>query len=175
MNESTAEPTGTSLGDEEVRTLLALVDRLIPADGLGPGAIGARVDRYILRALAGPLTALAPVYETGLRAVAAHARDRFGAGPDTLPPADRDRLVADLESGSVPGADDFFDVLLGHTLEGFLGDPAHGGNHDFAGWRAVGYPGPRLVVGEPEQRPGFRPPPAGHSTFDLEPFRGGRP
>ena len=32
------------------------------------------------------------------------------------------------------------------VLEGAFGDPAHGGNADGAGWRLLGYPGPRHVV-----------------------------
>ncbi|HEY1099925.1 MAG TPA: hypothetical protein VGF99_13405, partial [Myxococcota bacterium] len=33
----------------------------------------------------------------------------------------------------------FVRVVLALTLEGFLGDPRHGGNHDGVGWRFVGY------------------------------------
>ncbi len=37
-------------------------------------------------------------------------------------------------------------------MEGLFADPIHGGNRDFAGWRAVGYPGAYYVYTEEEQQ-----------------------
>jgi len=40
-----------------------------------------------------------------------------------------------------PSAYGFFSTLQDDTNEGFLADPAYGGNRDFVGWRLVGYLG----------------------------------
>ncbi len=41
----------------------------------------------------------------------------------------------------------FFEMLRVHTMLGFLSDPSYGGNRDYAGWKWVGYPGPRHTEG----------------------------
>lgn len=45
----------------------------------------------------------------------------------------------------------FLNIVRAHTMEGLFSDPAHGGNREFAGWSAVGYPGPYVYYGEEEQ------------------------
>jgi gluconate 2-dehydrogenase gamma chain len=43
-------------------------------------------------------------------------------------------------------------MLWNNTVEGFLSDPMYGGNRNFAGWKLVGFPGPRYnYVSEIEQ------------------------
>jgi gluconate 2-dehydrogenase gamma chain len=37
------------------------------------------------------------------------------------------------------GEQSFFQNLMILTLEGFLGDPAYGGNKDHVGWKVVGF------------------------------------
>lgn len=61
-------------------------------------------------------------------------------------------IVAGLEGLRVESLLDFMNVVRIHTMEGLFSDPVHGGNRDFAGWRAVGYPGPYVVYGEEEQQ-----------------------
>jgi gluconate 2-dehydrogenase gamma chain len=36
----------------------------------------------------------------------------------------------------------FFDVLVGHTRQGYYGDPVYGGNRNRVGWETIGFPGP---------------------------------
>lgn len=57
--------------------------------------------------------------------------------------------LADPEIASLMG---FLDIARIHTMEGLFADPIYGGNRDFAGWRAVGYPGPYYVYTEEEQQ-----------------------
>ncbi|MEJ0097705.1 MAG: gluconate 2-dehydrogenase subunit 3 family protein [Bauldia sp.] len=123
--------------------LCAIVARLIPADDLGPGAIEARVDRYICAALAGPLSSCLPRYVSGLQGVNALATGEFGGDFVRLPASVRDevlrRLEVDAEAARAYSAEGFFDLVREHTIEGFLGDPKHGGNRDAAGWKLIGY------------------------------------
>lgn len=54
---------------------------------------------------------------------------------------------------------DFFATVRFHALLGFIGDPKHGGNQDYVGWKLMGFPGPLHLVGgvTPEQMMGRRP------------------
>src|SRR5215475_6437069 len=55
-----------SLTPAEAETLRAIIARIIPADGNGPGALEARADRFIDRALAGALKTQRSTYTAGL-------------------------------------------------------------------------------------------------------------
>ena len=55
--------------------------------------------------------------------------------------------VADAWSAADLPSSDFFEMLRVHTLLGFLADPSYGGNREYAGWKWVGYPGPRHSEG----------------------------
>ena len=62
-------------------------------------------------------------------------------------PHEQDKMLHELEQGDIElaraPAKDFFAMLLQNTIEGFLADPMYGGNRDFAGWKLIGFPGPR--------------------------------
>ena len=36
---------------------------------------------------------------------------------------------------------EFFELMRRHTLEGFFGEPKHGGNRDSVGWKVLGFNG----------------------------------
>ena len=144
-----------SLEPVQMRILEALVERLIPTDENGPGAVEAGVARYIERELGDFLSFDREAYESGLAAVQAFARRTYQASFVDLPPQQQDEVLQALEgnraSGFRPDSRTFFDKLWRHTLEGMFSDPYYGGNIDFAGWKLIGYPGPKLAVSEEEQ------------------------
>ena len=110
-----------------VAVLAAAAARLLPADELGPGAAEARVDRFFLQALADPRLGDATSI---LRAGAARLfAERFLL----LDEAAQDAVVARFID------EEFMRILLVLTLEGFLADPKHGGNHDGIGWHLLGF------------------------------------
>jgi gluconate 2-dehydrogenase gamma chain len=139
----------------EAATLEAIVARLIPADASGPGALEAGAARYIDGALGSALAAQRPAYAAGLAALEVYARTSAGASFAELPPERQDAVLTDLEqnraAGFTPSSAAFFDLVLGHTLEGTFGDPSYGGNRDFIGWELLGYPGLRLAVTAEQQ------------------------
>lgn len=157
--------------------LEAVVDRLIPSDQHGPGAIEAGVMRYIDRALGGALASSKPAYVAGLAALDAYARASRGAGFLALNPTDRDSVLIDVETGAARGfqgsSAQFFSMVLAHTRQGMFGDPFYGGNANFAGWDLLGYPGVRTMVSAADQkayeagtlRPNHR------SAYDTESFQ----
>jgi gluconate 2-dehydrogenase gamma chain len=172
-----------TLTPAEGATLEALVARLIPADANGPGALEAGTVRYIDGALRSALAAQRPAYTAGLAALEAYARTSAGGSFAELRTERQDELIGALEQGRVPGftpsSTAFFELLLGHTLEGTFGDPHYGGNRDFIGWELIGYPGLRLAVTAEQQRMNaalepLRSSAYDHTQFDEHPTAGDR-
>jgi hypothetical protein len=163
-----------NLAPGEAATLEAVVARLVPSDANGPGALEAGVVTYIDGALGSALAAHRPTYAAGLAALDSYARATAGAVFAELAPQRQDAVLADLEQNRAPGftpsAAAFFDVVLGHTLEGMFGDPHYGGNRDFIGWELIGYPGLRLAVTEEQQRMNAAPDPIFTSAYDHAQF-----
>jgi len=76
------------------------------------------------------------------------AREQFSSAAFvSLQPEQQDQILTLLEKQRSA----FFSLLLEHTMQGFYGDPRHGGNRDRVGWKLIGFPGPS----RPE---GYRPP-----------------
>lgn len=169
-----AEEPYKSLSATEARTLEAIVARLIPSDARSPGALEAGAARYIDRALGDALAASRPAYTAGLAALDAHARDSAGKPFAELDAERQDALLRDLEQnvakGFAPSSSAFFELVLGHTLEGSFSDPYYGGNRDFIGWELIGYPGLRLAVLADEQRMDAKNPLVRVSAYDLPMF-----
>jgi gluconate 2-dehydrogenase gamma chain len=151
----------------EGRFVEAAVARLIPVDELGPGALEAGVPRSIDRQLAGAYGAGARLYRSGpwrsgtpsqgyqlphtpaelfraaVRAINGDLAQKGGF--DKLDPHAQDGYLDALSQGKVAlgaaGTSEFFEMLLALTMEGYLGDPAYGGNHGMEAWKMIGFPG----------------------------------
>lgn len=163
-----------NLTPAEAAALEAVVARLIPDDANGPGALEAGAARYIDGALGNALAVHRPTYSAGLAALDAYARMSAGAAFAALAPERQDAVLTDLEqnraTGFTPSSAAFFDLVLGHTLEGTFGDPHYGGNQDFIGWELVGYPGLALAVTAEQQRMNAAPTPDYGSAYDHAQF-----
>ena len=158
--------------EPEVAFIEAAVERLIPADATGPGALELDVSYYIDGQLGG-------AYGNGERM---YLEGPFGAGTKTqgyqlpLRPSEvyriaiadinnycssnfqgksfaelntdvREQVLAGLEKGEISlttvPSEVFFGLLLQNTIEGYFSDPVHGGNRDMGSWKMVGFPGAR--------------------------------
>ena len=148
---------GFFLTGAEWATAEALCECLIPADA-DPGAREAGAVEFIDRQLVGPYRRHQQAYRQGLVAVEGASRTLFNQGFVGLVPLRQTQLVASLERDDVPqGAwlarspspRAFFELLLEHTLQGFYGDPRHGGNRDAASWKMVGLPYPPVRGRDP--------------------------
>src|SRR5437879_12466506 len=166
-----------SLTTTEAETLRSVIARLIPADENGPGALEARADRFIDRALGGALKSLRPIYSSGLAAVNFHAQSSKGAAFAKLPAADQDAVLTDLHqnraSGFADGSAQFFNLLRTHTIQGTFADPFYGGNENFIGWELIGYPGARIAVSANLQRMDVKPESSRKSAYDYGMFNKG--
>ncbi|MGA8900940.1 gluconate 2-dehydrogenase subunit 3 family protein, partial [Bradyrhizobium sp.] len=159
----------------------AAVSRLIPADELGPGAKEAGVTFFIDQQIAGSFGRAetwymqgpwkkgtpeqgyqlkltpAQLYRAGIQSIDDYCRRTFNNKTFAeLGASDQDKILHGLEKGEIELADapakEFFAMLWQNTNEGFFADPIYGGNRDFAGWKLIGFPGPRYnYVNEIEQ------------------------
>ncbi|MGE0157919.1 MAG: gluconate 2-dehydrogenase subunit 3 family protein [Gemmatimonadales bacterium] len=144
----------------ETEILSAIVDRLIPSDDLGPGALEAGALRFIDRALSEAESATADAYRAGLAALDRYSSYSRGAPFVELSARDQDSVLIDVQTGAATGTATgfegssaaFFNLVKDHTWQAMFGDPQYGGNADFAGWDLIRYPGVRLRVSDEEQR-----------------------
>jgi gluconate 2-dehydrogenase gamma chain len=137
---------GAFFNYEQASTVAAFTERLMPGAPGKPGARDAAVLNYIDLALAGAYADLQDFYRRGLAQLDAYCHATHKQSFTQLDPARQDEVLAALEQGKAPGftlprAQEFFNVVRTHTMEGMFADPIYGGNRDFAGWRLVGFPG----------------------------------
>jgi gluconate 2-dehydrogenase gamma chain len=149
-----APPAGPlmNLTASETEILAAMVDRLIPSDDMGPGALEAGAVRFIDRALSEAESDSVDAYRAGLAALDRYARYSRGA--------------PFVELSDV-------NMVKGHTWQGTFGDPAYGGNVNFIGWDILGYPGVRMRVSADDQRlmEEGELPPARRSAYEYGQFQ----
>jgi gluconate 2-dehydrogenase gamma chain len=147
----------------------AAVERLIPADENGPGALDAGVPNYLDKQLGGAWGAGERLYRSGpwhpgsptqgyqlpftpaelfrnaLRGIKTDLGKRGTPSFAKLSAQDQDAYLKSLQTGNadlngVP-SNVFFESLLELTIEGFFSDPVYGGNRDMAAWKMIGFPG----------------------------------
>ena len=162
-----------TLTPAEAATLRAMIARIIPADENGPGALEARADRFIDRALAGALKNQRPIYTAGLAAVDVYAQASKGSSFARLSAANQDALLTDIQSNRAEGFNGsglFFNLVRTHTIQGTFSDPFYGGNENFIGWDLIGYPGSRIAVSANLQRMDVKPESSGKSAYDYGMF-----
>ena len=163
------DPSARFLTADERSFVTAAVDRLIPADDWGSASDLGVVD-FIDSQLAGAygrgdIYYMEGPFEDGLptqgyqaqapallyRQAIADIRQGLADAdqPDfiELSPEDQDTLLMALSEGESDlehtDGKTFFDTLWQNTLEGYFGDPVHGGNRDMEAWRMIGFPGAR--------------------------------
>lgn len=165
---ASAQAPQTALTSAQLRTLEAFIDRIVPKDELGPGAVECGAGNYMNRSLAGALAAEKEAFIEGLAATDTLARNTHGMGFADLSPEIRDELLTGMDNGTAagfPNARQFFARVRRLTLEGMFGDPYYGGNRNFAGWDLIRYPGPRLAVGPEDQKMSTPPKPYRRSAY----------
>jgi gluconate 2-dehydrogenase gamma chain len=136
------------LSVEEAKTLEALCGQIVPADQ-DPGAVQAGVVNYIDRQLVGHLKRHQKAYRQGLIGVDQSSLALQGGKFRALAAEKQLAVLQALEKGEAPGevwkrrsAKAFFALLVDHTMQGFYGDPRHGGNRDGVSWKMLDLPYP---------------------------------
>ena len=131
------------LSAEQAAEIEAAASRIIPADET-PGAHEAGVIYFIDRALGTFAADQLNDYTKGLPVLQAKTREMFpNVQKFSLATSEQqDAVLKALEEQPI------FDLLLTHTVMGFLADPGRGGNRDGVGWKLIGY----------DDSPAFTPP-----------------
>jgi gluconate 2-dehydrogenase gamma chain len=129
---------------DQARTIDAWTECLIPADDM-PGASQAGVVRYIDLQLTRRFKKLQEPYQRAAEAINASSSRAHSKPFADLTLDQQTALLQTIETGqgdkSIWGNDGgkaAFDMVLNHTMQGFFGNPRHGGNRDYASWRLVG-------------------------------------
>jgi len=147
---SGGERHGAFFNHDDAATIAAFTERLMPGAPGKPGASDAGVLNYIDLALSGAYAELQDFYRRGLAQLDAYCRKTYHEPFVRLEAARQDEVITALEAGNAteftwPKAQEFFNIVRTHTMEGMFADPIYGGNKDFAGWRLVGFPGAQPI------------------------------
>lgn len=163
--------------------LQAAVDRLIPSNEDGPGALEAGVPEFIDREMEaayghggfwymqGPFVPDTPptlgyqlrftpreLYRTAIAAVDDWCQKQHQKKFAALSPEERDVALHQLEKGEIQleqlPATAFFNQLWTNTKEGYLADPMYGGNKHMGSWKMLGFPGARADYADWIEQPG---------------------
>jgi len=131
------------LSSQQVRSLQAVVDRIIPADQF-PSGWEAGVGDYLLRQLQTELQPRLLAYRAGLDALDREAQIVAGRHFADLDAAMQDEILVWIEAGEVAATWPvkpviWFRMLVEHAMEGYYGDPGNGGNRDAVSWRMIGF------------------------------------
>jgi hypothetical protein len=143
--------------DIDVTVLEALLARLVPAGEHDDGAVELGLAEFILARLSGARSTDVRTYIEGLGHLDGRSRARCGRGFADASDDERDAVVTAVEDeeAQLPpwergGA--FLETVLRDVREGMFGDPSYGGNRNGRGWDLLGYPDPRPVWTEADQR-----------------------
>jgi len=174
--------------NDERAFIEAAIERLIPGDPVGPGALESGVAIFLDRQLFGPFgrgdhfflggpwskgtpqqgyqSRYAPsqLYRAAIAAIDKFVAAKFGVPSFAkLNTVDQDGLLKSLDKNDIAlegGVDGktFFDMLLQNTKEGYFSDPIYGGNKDMGAWKMIGFPGAHYDYLEWVERHGERVP-----------------
>ena len=118
---------------EEARTVDAITEQIIPADD-DPGASQAGVVRFIDLQLVKHYRKYQDAYRQGIAEIDAASRERASKPFVELEFEAQTELLQELEANG----SEFFQLIRDHTMQGYYGDPRHGGNRDAVSWRMLG-------------------------------------
>lgn len=126
-----------------LETLRAVVDCLIPPDDYA-GAFDAGVCDFIVRLFETDLAEQREFFDAGLEAIESEALARFDTPFADLSPDQQVVILEGIERGSVNtpwpiAPDQFFEILVRTTAEGYYSDPEQGGNKGAISWAMTGF------------------------------------
>jgi gluconate 2-dehydrogenase gamma chain len=130
-------PDWRSFTAGEARTVDAICEQIIPADEFA-GASRAGVVHFIDLQLATHYRQHRDAYRKGIVNIEATAGKSFARPFVELTPEQQTEILRTIEETDAR----FFALIRTHTMQGYYGDPRHGGNRDEMSWRMLGLPTP---------------------------------
>ena len=135
----------------EAALLIDMCEQIIPRDR-APGATDTGAIHYIDWQLSGALARHRRAYHRGLESFRQTCLRQYQLDFQQLPSATKIDALRLIEAGRAPkdlwgdpSAQEFFGLVLAHTMQGFYGSPRHGGNRDYASYRMLGLDYPQVV------------------------------
>jgi gluconate 2-dehydrogenase gamma chain len=121
----------------EARTVDAICEQIIPADDF-PGARQAGVVNFIDLQLTKPYRKHRDAYRKGIAGVEAASREHFQKPFADIPPDQQEEVLREIQEKDA----EFFALIQAHTMQGYYGDPRHGGNRNEVSWKMLSLPSP---------------------------------
>ncbi len=135
----------------EADCLNALCECIIPSDD-APGATDAGVIYYIDKQLMGHFRNYQRDYHKGIESLQKDCGTVMGTLFEQLNPQKQNEFLEMLEQSDgqlknwhSPGPQEFFNMVVNHTMQGFYGAPRHGGNKDYVSYQMLGIGYPQVV------------------------------
>ena len=125
------------LSEHEAATVKAVCNQIIPPDDF-PGAGDAGGADFIDRQLAGHYEWAKAAYQKGLAELDNECQEQFQKPFIELTTEQQHGILKQRETTP------FFRIMLAHTMQGFYGDPRHGGNRDAISWKMLGVENPPI-------------------------------
>jgi gluconate 2-dehydrogenase gamma chain len=136
--------------EPEAALLVEICERIIPRDD-APGATDVGVIHFIDRQLRGRLARYQEFYRRGIESFRQTSLAANGVPFEQLYADKKDAQLRLLESAKAPRAgwsdplpQEFFRLVVEHTMQGFYGPPRHGGNRGYASYKMLGLDHPQI-------------------------------
>ena len=139
------------LSEEEISLLDAIVEQMIPTDDF-PGGKWANVSNFIDKQLDTYYRKHQIAYREGLAALEKTVIQMKGKKFEDLPFGEQTLILEEMEAGGLSGdywkdhsQANFFEMVRQHSLQGFYGSPAHGGNRNYISYHMLGLDYPNVI------------------------------
>ena len=139
------------LDEEEISLLDAIVEQIIPTDDF-PGGKWANVSNFIDKQLNTYYRKHQLAYREGLAAFEKTVIQMKAKKFEELPFTEQTAMLEKMEAGEFYGdywkdhsPANFFEMIRQHSLQGFYGSPAHGGNRGYISYYMLGLDYPNVI------------------------------
>jgi len=139
------------LNEVEIGLLDAIVEQIIPTDDF-PGGKWANVSNFIDKQLNSYYRKHQIAYRDGLAALEKTVIQLKGKKFEDLTFSDQTAILEKMETGEFSvdywkdhSSAGFFDMVRQHSLQGYYGSPAHGGNREYISYRMLGLDYPNVI------------------------------
>ena len=137
--------------ENEALAIEAMCEQIIPTD-YDPGAKEANVINFIDKQLVSNYSEFQETYQQGIKGLQETSQIMFGNVFENLKWDDQYKVLLSLESGNAKGkvwenesASNFFNLVRTHTMQGFYGDPKHGGNKNHMSYKMLKLDYPQII------------------------------
>jgi len=137
--------------EKEAKTVIAFAEQIIPADH-DPGATDANVINFIDKQLVSYYTRFQEPYREGLPAINNSSQRILRKDFYELEWDEQKHFMEQMEAGNLPeeywqevDQQQFFSMMLDHSMQGFYGSPRHGGNKNYVSYKMMKLDYPHVI------------------------------